>query len=49
VLSGSGKLLFSQKGGEFESMRRIDPAAVTQFLVQWRPARAGCSAVMVNC
>lgn len=49
VLSESGKLLYSQKGGEFESMRRMEPGTVTQFLVQWRPAKAGCSAVVVNC
>jgi hypothetical protein len=49
VLSDKGKLLYSQKGGEFEAMRRMDPASVTSFLVQWKPAREGCSAVMVNC
>ena len=49
VLSDKGKLLYSQKGGEFEAMRRMDPSAVTSFLVQWKPAKAGCSAVMVNC
>jgi thiol:disulfide interchange protein len=49
VLSERGKLLYSQRTGEFESMRRMDPAAVTSFLVQWKPAKAGCSAVMVNC
>ncbi len=49
VLSDKGKLLYSQKGGEFEAMRRMDPSAVTSFLVQWKPAREGCSAVMINC
>jgi len=49
VLSDHGKLLFSQKKGEFEAMRRMDSSSVTEFLVQWRPAKAGCSAVMVNC
>ena len=49
VLSERGKLLYSQRTGEFESMRRMDPASVTSFLVQWKPAKAGCSAVMVNC
>ena len=49
VLSDKGKLLYSQKGGEFEAMRRMDPSSVTSFLVQWKPAREGCSAVMVNC
>jgi thioredoxin 1 len=49
VLSERGKLLYSQKNGEFEAMRRMDSSAVTEFLVHWRPDRAGCSAVMVNC
>ncbi len=49
VLSEKGKLLYSQKSGEFEAMRRMESSAVTQFLVQWKPAREGCSAVMVNC
>ena len=49
VLSDKGKLLYSQRSGEFESMRRIDPSAVTSFLVQWKPAKEGCSAVMINC
>ena len=49
VLSEKGKLLYSQKSGEFEAMRRMEPSAVTTFLVQWKPAKDGCSAVMVNC
>jgi thioredoxin 1 len=49
VLNENGKLLYSQKQGEFEAMRRMDPASVTAFLVQWRPAKAGCSVAMVNC
>ena len=49
VLSVHGKLLYSQRTGEFESMRRIDPSSVTGFLVQWKPLKPGCSAVMVNC
>jgi len=49
VLSDRGKLLYSQKQGEFEAMRRMDPDRVTSFLIQWRPARAGCSTVVVNC
>lgn len=49
VLSESGKLLYSQKTGEFESMRRMDPSNVTNFLIQWRPSKAGCSQVMINC
>ena len=34
VLAGDGTLLYSQKTGEFEAMRRMEPAAVTQFLEQ---------------
>jgi len=49
VLSDQGKLLYSQKGGEFEAMRRMDPKAVTTFLVQWKPVKPGCSAVVVSC
>lgn len=49
VLSESGKLLYSQRSGEFEAMGRMDPSSVTQFLVQWKPVRPGCSAVMVTC
>jgi len=49
VLSEHGKLLYSQKQGEFEAMRRMESSSVTNFLVQWRPQRSGCSAVVVNC
>ena len=49
VLSENGRLLYSQKNGEFESMRRMESASLTEFLVHWRPERPGCSAVMVNC
>jgi len=49
VLSEKGTLLYSQRTGEFEAMRGMESSAVTGFLVQWKPARPGCSAVMVNC
>ena len=49
VLSPEGKLLYSQRNGEFEAMRRMESSAVTSFLVEWRPQRPGCSAVVVNC
>jgi thioredoxin 1 len=49
VLSEDGKLLYSQKNKEFEAMRHMESSAVTQFLVQWKPVRQGCSAVMLNC
>ena len=37
TLNSKGELLYSQKGGEFEAMRRMDSSAVTRFLVQWKP------------
>jgi thiol-disulfide isomerase/thioredoxin len=49
VLSEKGTLLYSQKGGEFEAMRRMESSAVTSFLVQWKPAREGCSVMAVTC
>jgi thiol:disulfide interchange protein len=49
VLSERGKLLYSQRAGEFDTMRNMASSSVTSFLVQWKPARNGCSAVMVNC
>jgi thioredoxin 1 len=41
VLDSHGRLLYSQKNGEFEAMRRMDPASVTEFLNQWKPKKAG--------
>ena len=49
VLDEKGALLYSQKSGEFEAMRRMESSEVTKFLVQWKPVKPGCSAVMVNC
>lgn len=37
VLSERGELLYSQKTGEFESMRRMSSSAVTEFLSRWKP------------
>ena len=37
VLDEKGKVVFSQKHGEFESMRKLDAASVTKFLDQWKP------------
>jgi thiol:disulfide interchange protein len=48
VLDEHGKLLYSQKRGEFEAMSRMESAEVTKFLKQWEPERP-CSMVMVNC
>lgn len=41
VLDEHGRLLYSQRTGEFESMRRMESSAVTSFLLQWKPAKAG--------
>jgi thioredoxin 1 len=49
VLSPEGKLLYSQRNGEFEAMRHMQSSSVTEFLVAWRPAHPGCSAVVVDC
>ena len=37
VLESDGRLIYSQKGGEFESMRNMDPRSVTDFLSKWAP------------
>jgi thioredoxin 1 len=36
VLDSRGHPLFSQKNGEFESMRSLAPSALTQFLKHWQ-------------
>ena len=41
VLDEHGRLLYSQRGGEFEAMRRMEIGSVTSFLLQWKPAKAG--------
>ena len=37
VLEADGTLLFSQKAGEFEAMRKMQSDAVTEFLTRWHP------------
>jgi thioredoxin 1 len=49
VLSPEGKLLYSQRTGEFEKMHSMEASSVTQFLVQWKPVKPGCSVTMVTC
>lgn len=39
ILDSNGKLVVSQKKGEFESTVRIGPEDVVQFLKQWKPSR----------
>jgi hypothetical protein len=41
VLNPHGRLLYSQRTGQFEDMRHMSPGAVTEFLQKWRPAPAG--------
>ena len=36
VLDSRGRLLYSQKNGEFEAMRTLSPSAVTDFLNHWK-------------
>jgi len=35
VLESDGRVVYSQKNGEFESMRSMDPSSVTAFLKKW--------------
>jgi Thioredoxin-like len=39
ILDPDGKLVVSQKKGEFESTVRIGPVDVVQFLKKWKPSR----------
>ncbi len=42
VLDSSGKLLYSQKNGEFERARALGPEDLLEFLKKWKPqARSG--------
>jgi thioredoxin 1 len=36
VLGPDGKLIYSQRNGEFEAMRTMDSASVTAFLQHWK-------------
>jgi thiol:disulfide interchange protein len=38
VIDAQGKVLYSQKTGEFENMRHMDPQSVSSFLNQWKKA-----------
>lgn len=40
VLDEKGVLLYSQRSGEFESMRHMQSASVTEFLRQWKRAKS---------
>ncbi len=38
VIDSTGKLLFSQKQGEFEAARSLPAASILAFLNKWKPA-----------
>ena len=35
VLEPDGRVVYAQKNGEFESMRKVDPRSVNEFLLKW--------------
>ena len=39
ILDGHGRVVYSQRNGEFEAMRRMDPSSVAEFLEKWKPQR----------
>jgi hypothetical protein len=41
VLDSDGKLLFSQKRGEFEAARSMAPEDILEFLNKWKPGTKG--------
>ncbi len=36
VLDGAGHVVYAQRNGEFESMRKLDSSVVTAFLEKWK-------------
>jgi thiol:disulfide interchange protein len=36
VLEADGKVVYAQANGEFDDMRHMDPASVTEFLEKWK-------------
>ena len=41
VLSSTGRVLYAQTNGEFESMGKVELTDVTKFLNEWKPTRNG--------
>jgi thiol:disulfide interchange protein len=41
VLDSNGKLLYADKGGEFEGARRMKVQSVIDFLEKWKPKHSG--------
>ena len=39
ILESDGTVVYAQKNGEFESMRKMDPKSVNEFLVNWKSFR----------
>src|SRR5262249_28841986 len=39
VLEPDGRVVYSQKNGEFESMKKVDPKSVNEFLRKWSRAQ----------
>lgn len=39
VLDGTGRVVYAQRNGEFEAMSKLDSAAVSAFLMKWKPGR----------
>jgi len=37
VLDGAGHVVYAQRNGEFEKMRKLDSSVVTVFLQKWKP------------
>lgn len=44
VLDSSGNVVYAQKNGEFERMRKLDSSVVTEFLEKWKPRQHARSA-----
>ena len=40
VLDGAGRVVYAQRNGEFESMRKLDSSVVSEFLEKWKPKAA---------
>jgi thioredoxin 1 len=40
VLDSRGKVIYSQRNGEFDDSARLSPEDVTEFLEKWKPVRA---------
>jgi thiol:disulfide interchange protein len=49
VLDANGRVVYAQRNGEFEAMRKLDSDVVTAFLQKWKPhARKGSTRAYSN-